>query len=130
MHVGGTKSLFMQFGLAPISSKLATVSRAFEVTAVKIFTLYVVLRKKYATWGGPSSNCTLRAFCLVGGEVRIFVLALVSGLIFLPGIVAISVTVPLCVWDVLDESFCFTSKKTASVDSPMEQKSSSSCPCI
>lgn len=64
---------------------------------------------------GPSSNCTMKTYCLVGSGIQIFVLALTPGFIFLSIFVAVNVRLPLCVWVTLDELLCATSEMIASV---------------
>lgn len=50
-----------------------------------------------------------KMYCPVGCGIRIFVLALASGLISLLVFVAANVMLPLCLWYALDESLSVTS---------------------
>lgn len=110
----GRKLLVITLGLAYVSSKLPTVSKAVHDKRTEILTRYVALRKSDAASCYPSSNRKLRTFCPVGHASQIFVLTLVSGLIFLFISVAMNVTLRLFLLGVLDESLCTTSERTTS----------------
>lgn len=91
----------------------AIFSKAFDSAAIEILTRKVVLGKKDLTSCGSLSSCTLKPYCSVCGGCRIFGLALKSNSVFSSVYVAINVTLPFCVWAVLDVSHCFMSERTA-----------------
>lgn len=69
--------LLIKLELAPVSSRLAMDNKALDVSAIKMLTRKVVFQK-HPTFFSPSSNCTFKNYCPVGGGLWIFDFALSS----------------------------------------------------